>query len=93
MNAFFSFQFVYYPLAWMFYSRELNREINRFHEKFLRVVFHDTVSSSEELLQKDDSVSLNHRNIEVLDTEMFRVYKRISPKIMTEVFPLRQPLN
>ena len=92
MNAFFSSQFAYCPLAWMLDSRELNHKI-KVHERCLRVVYHDTKSSFEELLQKNYSVSIHHRNIQVMATEMFRVYKGISPNIITEVFPLSQPYN
>ena len=56
-------------------------------------VYHDMISLFEELLQKDNSVSIHHRNIQVLTTEFFRVCKGISLKIMTMVFPLSQPLN
>ena len=46
----------------MFHSRELNYKINRLPERCLRVVCHDTTSSIEELLQKDNSVSIHYRN-------------------------------
>ena len=35
MSAFFSSQFPYCPRAWMFGSRQLNRKINRLHERCL----------------------------------------------------------
>ena len=44
-------------------------------------------------MQKDNSLSIHNRSIQVLAAKMFRVYKGIIPKIMTEVFPLIQPLN
>ena len=56
MNNFVSPQFPFCPLTRIFHSRELNHKIKRLHERFLRVVYHDTTSSFEELLQKDNSV-------------------------------------
>ena len=35
MNAFFTSQFSYCPLTWMFQSRKLNNKINRLHERCL----------------------------------------------------------
>ena len=39
MNAFFTSQFSYCSLTWMFHSRKLNNKINRLHERCLRVVY------------------------------------------------------
>ena len=51
---------------------ELNNKINRMHEKCLRIVYNDIASSYEELLQIDNSVSVHHRNIEILATELYK---------------------
>ena len=93
MNGFFSSQSSYRPLAWIFHGRELNHKINMVYERYLRVVYHDTTSLFEESLQKENSVLRHHRNIQVLSSEIFRVCKGTSPKIMKEVFPRSQPLN
>ena len=74
MNAFFSSQFDYCPLTWMFHNRSLNHKINRLHERCLRVIYNDGHSSYDELLNLDNSVSIHHRNLQILATEMFRVY-------------------
>ena len=74
MNAFFSSQFNYCPLTWMFHNRSLNHKINRLHETCLCVIYNDGHSSYDELLNLDNSVSIHHRNLQILATEMFRVY-------------------
>ena len=91
MNAFFTSQFSYCPLTWMFHSRKLNNKINRLHERCLRVVYNDRLSTFEELLNKDNSVSFHHRNIQCLATEMFKVHLGEAPQILNEVFPLSEP--
>ena len=50
MNAFIHSQFGYCPLVWIFHSRELNRRINQIHERALRVVYSDYISSFKSLL-------------------------------------------
>ena len=69
MNAFFKSQFSYCPLSWMFHSRTLNNKINRLHERCLRKIYDDNTSSFTDLLEIDNSVSVHHRNIQVLPAE------------------------
>ena len=39
-----------------------------------------------ELLNKDNSVSIHHRNLQVLATEMFKIHRGLSPEILRETF-------
>ena len=70
----------------MFHSRSLDNKINSLHERALRISYGDRSSSFENLLKKDNSVSIHHRNIQALATEMFKVKNNIAPEIMTDVF-------
>ena len=63
MKAFIESQFNYFPLIWMFHSRTMNNKINRIHERALRLFYSDHVSSFDDLLKKDRSFSIHHRNI------------------------------
>ena len=90
MNAFFDSQFNYYPLIWMFHSRNLNNKINRLHQRCLRVIYNDKTSSFEQLLGNDNSVSIHHRNIQTLAIEMYKVTNGLSPEIMNEIFQIRE---
>ena len=89
MNAFFKAQFNYCPIIWMFHSRSLNNKINRLHERCLRIVYNDKQPTFEELLDKDNSVSIHHNNIQTLAIEMYKVANGIAPEIMNEIFRLR----
>ena len=64
----------------------LNNKINSLHERALRITYGDRSSSFEKLLKKDNSVSIHHRNIQALATEMFKVKNNIAPEIMKELF-------
>ena len=86
MKAFVESQFSYCPLIWMFHSRGLNNKINRIHERALRITYNDKSSTFQELLDKDNSVSIHHRNIRVLATEIYKVLHGYSPAILNEVF-------
>ena len=75
MNAFFDSQFSYCPLVWMFHSREINTRINNLHFRALRMVYQDENSSFEELLKRNYSVTIHHRNLQFLAIEMYKVMK------------------
>ena len=64
----------------MFHSRKLNNRINKIHERSLRLVYDDNFSNFEELLNKDDSVTIHERNIQVLAIELYKVVNKISPE-------------
>ena len=81
-----TFQFGYCPLVWTFHSRGLNNKINSLHERALRITCSDRSSTFQDQLKKNNSVSLHHRNIQALATEMFKVKSNIPPEIMKEVF-------
>ena len=67
-------------------QKGLNNKINSLHERALRITSGDRSSSFENLLKKDNSVSIHHRNIQALATEMFKVKNNIAPEIMKELF-------
>ena len=73
MKAFVTSQFNYCPLIWMFHSRELNYCINRIHERALRLVYQDNSLSFAELLEKDNSVTIHLRNLQLLATEIYKL--------------------
>ena len=70
MNAFFRPQFNYCPAVWMFHSPSLNNKINQLRECCLRIIYDDKHSNFEELLVKDNSVSIHHNNIHTLAIEI-----------------------
>ena len=73
MKAFIESQFGYCPLVWMFHSRSLNNKINRIHERALRITYNDKSSNFQELLDKDNSVTIHHRNIRTLAIKTYKL--------------------
>ena len=72
----------------MFCSRELNRKINHVHERGLRMVYQDYTSSFKELLVKNSSVCIHHRNIQLVAIEMYKVKNDLCPEILKGFFKL-----
>ena len=91
MKAFITSQFSYFPLIWMFHSRTLNNRINNIHERALRLTYKDNQFSFKELLEKDHSVTVHHKILQFLVTEIFKVKNDLAPDIMKDVFELKEP--
>ena len=61
MKTFIQSQFNYCPLTWMFHNRTLNNKINKLHERALRIVYKNDSLTFQELLDKDDSITIHQR--------------------------------
>ena len=90
MKSFIESQFSYCPLVWMFHSRALNNRINRLHARGLRLVYKDSHLTFDELLRKDNSFTIHHRNLQRLATEMYKIHNNLSPPLMRTIFPERE---
>ena len=84
-ECFFDLHFNYCPLVWMCHSRTL-KQVNKLHQRCLRLIYTDKTSTFQEVLDKDSSVSIHMRNIQSLAIEMYTKANNISPEIMKEVF-------
>ena len=80
----------YCPLTWMFHSRKLNNKINRLQERALRLVYNDFNSSFQQLLDKDNSFTIHHQNIQSLIIEMYKVVNDLSTDTFAELFTKKQ---
>ena len=81
MNSFFNAHFNYCPLFWMLHSRKNNNKIKHLHELCLGLIYSDKNSSYENLLEKDNSVSIHQKNIQALAIKMFKVKRKLCPEV------------
>ena len=92
MKTFVESQFNFFPLIWTFHSRNLNNRINNVYEKALRIFYFDYKSTFQELLDKDTSLSVHHRNIQTLAAEIYKHIHGFSPELwgkfskLTEIY-------
>ena len=63
----------------MFYSRNTNVKIIKLHKRASRLVY-------DELLEKDNSLTLHHYNIQTLCIELCKVFSGQSQTISSDLF-------
>ena len=70
----------------MFCSRMINRRINYIHERALRLVYDDYISSFEDLLRKDSTVSIHYRDVQKVAIEMYKIKYNVGPQLIDDLF-------
>ena len=67
-------------------SRIFNRKITSLHESCLPIIYQQEQSSFEQLLKKDNSVSIHQRNLQSIATEMHNMNNSLFPILIQELF-------
>ena len=70
----------------MFCGKTTNREINKIHERALRILFNDYEASFEELLQRNNEQTVHTKNLDNLMTEVYKSLNRQNPAFMLDLF-------
>ena len=86
MNAFIKSHFGYCPLLWMYHSRSLHTHINKIHESTLHITYKDNNSSFEQLFIISGSVTIHHKILQVLATEVYKALNNLASPLMSELF-------
>ena len=87
MKAFIESQFGYCPLVWGFHgNRTLNDTMNKIQERALRLVYNDHHSTYDQLLEKDCSYSIHHRNLQRLGIEIYKFKNNLGPELLNDIF-------
>ena len=79
----------YCPIIWMYCQQKSNNRINKIHERALRIAYDDYVSDFHSLLDKDDSVTIHQRNIQVLALEIYKTKSDRPQSRATRRLPFR----
>ena len=66
----------------MFYSRQLNKKINKIQERALRITYKDVESTYSELLEKGYAVTIHTRNLQLPMTGMYKTKSGLSPSFI-----------
>ena len=66
----------------------MNNKINRLRERSLRIIYSDQKSTIEELLERDKTFFIHHKNIQSLAIEIYKFVN--GPEIMDNVFLFKE---
>ena len=86
--SYFLSQFNYSHLIWMNRNKSINKKINNLHERALKLIYCDHSSNFQELLQKDNSVTIHQRNIQAPAILMYKAVNNTAPTIVSELFSI-----
>ena len=89
MKTFIEPQFANCPLVWMCCDKTSDNRINHLHERALRTVYNDNVSTFKKLLEKDNSGTIHVRNLRIVATELHKTKENLAAPIMHEIFVQR----
>ena len=86
VNAFFYSHFNYCPHVWMFSTKDANNKLEKLHKRALQTIHsdYDSALNYEDLLSRDNSVTIHQRNLQFLMTEIF------NPSFMKEFFIIEE---
>ena len=81
MDAFIKLQFNYCTLVWMFHDRGANVILNKVFERSMRIACNDSGSNFV-----NGSLTIHHRNLQLLMTEIFKTKNNLNPIFMKDIF-------
>ena len=88
VNAFFCSHFNYCPLVWMFSTKDANNKIEKLHKRALQIIHsdYDSALNYEDLLLRDNSVTIHQRNLQFLMTEILKTIHGLNNSFIKEFF-------
>lgn len=78
------------PLVWHFCSKKNQYKVERLNSRALRFVYQDFNSSYEDLLKKDDNVSLYLHRRRLLAIEVFKIVHGCRPSYLNDLISIKE---
>ena len=89
INAYIKSLFNYCPLVWMFCYSGIMHNMNKFHERSLRLLLKNYKDDFQDLLRSSGDISIHQRCLNSLLTAVYKYIHGLSPEMMNEVFSTR----
>ena len=86
LKVFLETQFKYCPIVWMFHSRHTNKKVNRLHERSLKSIYNDDVSTFDQRFALNKSFCTHYQNIKRLLIEIYKSLHDNSGNSLKELF-------
>ena len=72
----------------MFHTKQLDNQINDLHERAFRLTYQNRISSFDELLKIDKSVSIHYRHFQYFSIKVYKDKVGMFPSIMDNIILL-----
>ena len=86
INTFAHLNFKCGCLIWHFSSKKSNNKVEKIHERSLKFLSNDYVSSYAELLEKSLSVLMETKRLRTIVCEIFKTLNNLNPVFMKDIF-------
>ena len=86
INTFVHSNFNYGCLIWHFSSKKSQNKVEKIHERSLKFLLNDYLSSYAELLEKSTSVSMETKRLRTMVYEIFKTLNNLNPVFMKDIF-------
>ena len=86
LNSFALSNFNYCPLLWRFCSSKSLKKIEKIQEQKLRILYNDSTSGYNQLLNKSRKASIEVKRLRKLTLEIFKTLNNLNPEYMKEIF-------
>ena len=86
-------QLIYCLLFWMFCPRSSSNLINKVQERALRITYNDQLTDFKSLLSNHNEITIHQRNLQVLNTELYKIINHIAPPMMSSLFEIGENTN
>ena len=88
-NAFINSQFNYASIIWMFCHKQDYLKIAKIQYKALKIVYNSN-ESDEELLIRNNEVSIHQNQLRILATEVFKSLADLNPNFIKSYFTIKE---
>ena len=93
-KSFMASTFEYCPVVWIFCGKANGRKLERLHERALRFIYKDNVSTYDTLLEKSNMLPLGLLRLRYLVIEVFKCINGMNPTYLSDMFTIKeQPYN
>ena len=69
----------------MTHNKSINKKFNNLHERVVRLIYSDHSGNFQELLERDNSLTIHQKNTQALAITMYKVVNIIAPTIVSEL--------
>ena len=89
-NCFIRSNFEYCPLAWHFCGVTNNKKIEKIHERALRILYNDTSSSYDDLIDNGNTTTMLASRLRGIVVHVFKCINDLNPACLNDMYEIKE---